>query len=109
ADAEPVQAHDHARRPAPGRQGETRTTKPAGGPGTPFESRSRTMTVVSPRGNPKAGAIDAQNCILLSASTKPKSPSAKRVHASADIPRPIGCPLPSMNRQAKSLMAFEIA
>lgn len=88
-----------------------RTMMRAVGPGSPLpggasgevSSNTRTVRSVSPGGNSIARVTEAQNCSEESGATNRKSISGgTRVHASC-VPRPRGAPLPSTNRQPKSL------
>lgn len=86
----------------------TRTINlPMVGLSAPVVSRTRTLTSVSPGGNSKCCPMRAQYWTVVPDTTTRYSPSGERVHASC-AERPSGRPVPSMNRQPRSLMASVI-
>jgi hypothetical protein len=70
-------------------------------------SRMRTVTRVSPTGNAIGGVINPQNWMVLVELTKWYGGQSygNCVHASL-LMRPLRVPVPSLNRQAKSLITF---
>ena len=89
------------------RQPSMRTTILIGALKRPAVSRICAVTVVSPDGKTSGSSIRPQNWMVL-CPTKRKRPSGNIVQASSAV-RPPATPLPSLNRQPRSLSASAMA